>query len=66
MYKVFLTNEAQKNIKKLPKNIVENVKNVAKEIAKSPYDCAKSLRGILKGQYSYRIGVTLKIQEPHQ
>lgn len=56
MYKIILTNEASKNIKKLPNNIIEKAKNAIREIVKTPYDSAKPLKGILKGQYSYRIG----------
>lgn len=54
-WQIGLSKEAQKCNKKLPKNIIERVKDALREIAKNPYN-AKQLRGDLKGQYSFRIG----------
>lgn len=55
-WQVLLSNEAEKNVKKLPKNIVENVKNAIREIVIDPLAAGKALQGAFKGYHSFRIG----------
>ncbi|MBI5399846.1 type II toxin-antitoxin system RelE/ParE family toxin [Candidatus Saganbacteria bacterium] len=52
---VLFTREAKKNLKKLPNHVLEKVKTAVLEIRENSLS-GKPLRGILKGQYSFRIG----------
>ena len=54
-WQAFLTHEAEKNLKKLPANIIERVKDAIREISINPLT-GKPLKGNLKGQYSFRLG----------
>jgi mRNA interferase RelE/StbE len=54
-WQVALTHETEKNLKKLPANIIQRVKDAIREIVANPLS-GKPLRGNLKGQYSFRIG----------
>lgn len=54
-WKVFLTPEAEKNLKKLPKNIQEKALNVLNELSRDPF-FGKPLKWNLKGRFSARIG----------
>lgn len=66
MYLVQFTDDALENVRRLPKNVRNRLKEEIREVAKDPYGCSKGLREPLKGFRSFSFGdyrVIFKVYE---
>ncbi len=55
-YEIIFTNPAQKDCKRLPKNILNKIeKSLEEDIAHKPYDLGFKLKADLEGFYSYEL-----------
>ena len=52
---LYLTRTFQKNFERIPKDFRTQIKKSIKKLSRNPH-CGKKLKGVLEGEWSFRIG----------